>query len=68
MRLPWNKQTATPMTAGPAVARCPDCHCQLSISFEQHIFLAESKPVWIFCPICARIVSGERDRAPQPRR
>jgi hypothetical protein len=28
--------------------------------FEQSLLLADDKGVWLFCPICARTVAGER--------
>ncbi|HZT38856.1 MAG TPA: hypothetical protein VFA28_13250 [Bryobacteraceae bacterium] len=39
-------------------ARCPDCRSELPILFEQALRLVDGEPVWLFCPLCKRIVSA----------
>ncbi|HLH37771.1 MAG TPA: hypothetical protein VKX39_01375 [Bryobacteraceae bacterium] len=48
-------------------ARCPDCGSELPIMREQAMLLADGDPVWLFCPVCTRIVRGERIVHTNPR-
>jgi hypothetical protein len=58
MRLPWIIRKRK-RAIGDIGARCPQCHCELPLMFEQSLLLADDKRVWLFCPICARTVAGE---------
>jgi hypothetical protein len=49
--------TSNPSAIG---ARCPGCKRELSLFCEQLDLFAAGKPVWVFCPICTRLVSPER--------
>lgn len=40
-------------------ARCPGCRCELPLTYEQRLLLVDGGPAWLFCPVCARIVSAE---------
>ncbi len=58
MRLFWIEPRAKKSVHAPG-ARCPDCHCELPIMFEQALRLADDEPVWLFCPLCKCIVRAE---------
>jgi hypothetical protein len=57
MRLPWQKRPK--LSPDEIGARCPSCHCELPVSFEQRLLLADSQPCWLFCPLCVRLVAGQ---------
>jgi hypothetical protein len=57
MRLPWQKRPT--LSADEIGARCPSCRCELPVSFEQRLLLADSQPCWLFCPLCVRLVAGQ---------
>ena len=42
------------------VANCSHCHCQLPLGLEQSAWLAAGGRLWLFCPLCTRIVAAER--------
>lgn len=42
-----------------STAHCPDCDSELPVMSEQRERLAGGDPVWLFCPLCRRIVSGK---------
>lgn len=56
MRLDWFKRRKKP-SPSEVGARCPNCHCSLPIMYEQAMLLAGGKLVWLFCPVCMRIVA-----------
>jgi hypothetical protein len=57
MRLPWfRRPKLSPDEIG---ARCPSCHCELPVTFEQRLLLADRQPSWLFCPLCRRLVAGQ---------
>ena len=57
MRLPWSKRRKN--SAPDISARCGRCRCELPVTFEQALRLAADRTVWLFCPLCSRIVAGE---------
>lgn len=57
MWLPWKKRPK--LSPDEIGARCPDCHCELPVSFEQRLLLADGQPSWLFCPVCVRLVAGQ---------
>lgn len=57
MRLPWKKRPK--LSPDEIGARCPDCRCELPVSFEQRVLLADNQPCWLFCPLCVRLVAGQ---------
>lgn len=38
---------------------CRECDSELPVMAEQRERLAAGNPVWLFCPLCRRIVSGK---------
>jgi hypothetical protein len=42
------------------VAHCPHCHSELPVGLEQAVWLRDGGRLWLFCPLCIRIVCAER--------
>jgi hypothetical protein len=59
MRMFSRRKPGVRKTTDHIGARCPDCRSELPILFEQALRLADGEPVWLFCPLCKRIVSAE---------
>ena len=58
MRLPW-KRSGNARPPRDIGAKCPGCRCELPLTYEQRLLLDDAAPVWLFCPLCTRIVSAE---------
>lgn len=59
MRLPWKRSGKLKPSAQEIGATCPGCQCELPLTYEQRLLLADGGPAWPFCPVCARIVSAD---------
>jgi RNase P subunit RPR2 len=42
------------------VAHCPHCHSELPLGLEQAVRLRDGGRLWLFCPLCIRIVCADR--------
>jgi hypothetical protein len=61
MKRPWLQQSAAPPPA-ELRAHCPHCRCELPVMEEEAMLLVSRKPVWLFCPVCVRLVAPQPDR------
>lgn len=58
MRWPWDNRKRK-LTPDLISAKCPHCGCDLAVTFEQRILLADGQPIWPFCPICTQVVAAK---------
>lgn len=59
MRFLWKRSGKLKPSPQEIGARCPGCRCELPLTYEQRLLLADGGPAWPFCPVCARIVSAD---------
>jgi len=59
VRLPWTRSAKPRPSPRHIGARCSGCRRELPLTYEQGLLLADDRPVWLFCPLCARIVWAE---------
>ncbi len=49
--------------SGPAPesigARCPGCHREAAVSYEQKLLMAAGRRPYVFCPVCRRFAAAE---------
>ena len=56
----FGRQEIVHMPHSTVVARCPHCHSELPLGLEQSAWLRGDGHLWLFCPLCVRIVAGQR--------
>ena len=42
------------------IAHCPYCHSELPVGLEQAVWLRDGGRLWLFCPLCIRVVCADR--------
>jgi hypothetical protein len=65
MWFPWKRSPTAKLSPSAIGARCPTCKRELPLFYDQADLFAAGHRVWVFCPVCERLVSPLRFERPQ---